>query len=289
MSAGAYGPMLDALRGLTWPARLVPRSVTAGTHPSRLRGATAEFTEYRAYRQGDDPRRIDWKLLARTDRAFLRITQERATHATLFVLDASASMDFPDGPISKWQHACQLVVGLASVALAAGDPVGWLVAGVPHLGRAPRARRDTLADLIRTLDRVTPDVDAPLAPLLAGSVRASRIVIVSDLLGDGDAVRRAAGVQRARGTDISVLHVVAPEERNPPSAARLAEDPEQPTLRATLHDTTRVAYRSAFAAWRAEQARAWRALGATYREVSSDAPAARDIRAFIARRVEDAA
>ncbi|MCU0636152.1 MAG: DUF58 domain-containing protein, partial [Gemmatimonadaceae bacterium] len=215
MPAGTYGPLLDAVRGLAWPARRVARSVTAGTHPSRLRGATAEFTEYRAYRQGDDPRRIDWKLLARTDRAYLRITQERATHATLFVCDASASMAFPDGEGSKWRQACRLVVGLASVALAAGDPVGLLVAGAPRASRPPRARRDTLADCMRALHAVDPAHDAPLAPLLGTALRASRLVIVSDLLGDADALRIAAGVQQARGVDVNVLHVVAADEREP--------------------------------------------------------------------------
>src|SRR5947209_960068 len=83
--AGSYGELLDALRGVTWPARRTIRGPAAGTHPSRQRGVSPEFTEYRPYRQGDDPRRLDWKLLARTDRAFLRITNDRATLGTVLV------------------------------------------------------------------------------------------------------------------------------------------------------------------------------------------------------------
>src|SRR3990172_6521269 len=90
-----YGALLDALRGVTWPARRAALAGTAGSHRSRLHGLSAEFTEYRPYRQGDDPRRLDWKLLARTDRAYLRLTNDRATLGTLLVVDASASMAYP--------------------------------------------------------------------------------------------------------------------------------------------------------------------------------------------------
>ena len=62
-----------------------------------MRGISAEFTEYRPYRQGDDLGRIDWKLFARSDRAYIRLSNDRAIFPTMIVLDASASMDFPVG------------------------------------------------------------------------------------------------------------------------------------------------------------------------------------------------
>src|SRR5918912_411906 len=114
--------LLDALRGLTWPARGTVRGATAGTHRSRMRGLSPEFTEYRPFRQGDDARRLDWKLLARTDRAYLRITRDRATLGTVVIVDASASMAFPVETLAKWGQACRLAVGLLAVAHAAGDP-----------------------------------------------------------------------------------------------------------------------------------------------------------------------
>ena len=69
--------MLDALRGVRWPARRPVAAGLPGAHRSRQRGTSGEFTEYRLYRQGDDPRRLDWKLLARSDRAFVRLTDDR--------------------------------------------------------------------------------------------------------------------------------------------------------------------------------------------------------------------
>ena len=109
-----FAPLLDAVRGIRWPARKAVRGGIPGAHTSRLRGISAEFTEYRPYRQGDDPKRIDWKLFARSDRAYIRLSNDRAILPTMIVLDASASMAFPVATNAKWQLAGQLGVALGS-------------------------------------------------------------------------------------------------------------------------------------------------------------------------------
>ena len=83
----SYGGLLDAVRGVHWPARRAVVSAVAGTHHSKQRGTSAEFTEYRLYRQGDDPRRIDWRLLARSNRAYIRLATDRAILPTTIILD----------------------------------------------------------------------------------------------------------------------------------------------------------------------------------------------------------
>jgi len=79
----SYGALLDAVRGVHWQARRAVTGALAGTHHSKQRGTSAEFTEYRFYRQGDDPRRIDWRLLARSDRAYIRLATDRAANVSL--------------------------------------------------------------------------------------------------------------------------------------------------------------------------------------------------------------
>src|SRR4026207_1503125 len=123
-----YAGLLDSVRGIRWPARSAVRGGIPGAHTSRLRGISAEFTEYRPYRQGDDPRRIDWKLFARSDRAYIRLATDRAILPTMIVLDASASMAFPVATRGKWQGAREIAVALAAVVHADGDPVGVAVA-----------------------------------------------------------------------------------------------------------------------------------------------------------------
>lgn len=276
-----YGALLESLRGISWPARVPARGIASGTHVSRLRGATAEFTEYRAYRQGDDPRRLDWKLLARADRAFVRITHERATHPTLLVLDGSASMLGPDGS-RKWDRARELVVGLAAVALGTSDPAGVLVAGTPRAARPLRARAGTVADIARAIDDLTPTGAPQIAPLLKGIRTVSRLVLVTDLLGDEPALRQIAGELVVRGADVTVAHVIARGELEPPPDAVLAVDPESPEQRGTLSRETRVEYVRAFETWRRETARAWRAIGARLVEVVDDEPIERAIRRVVA-------
>src|SRR5258707_9673003 len=128
MTAGPYGSLLDAVRGVRWPAARRVGGATLGAHPSKLRGNSSEFSEFRPYRQGDDPRRLDWRLLARSDRAYIRLATDRAVLPTTIVVDASASMAFPAGDDSKWRYASALAVGLAAVAHGDGDPVGVAVA-----------------------------------------------------------------------------------------------------------------------------------------------------------------
>jgi uncharacterized protein (DUF58 family) len=278
VSGVAVGSLLDALRGVRWPARTRTPSSTAGVHLSSLKGTTAEFTEYRAYRQGDDPRRIDWKLLARSDRAYVRITDERAVHPTLIVLDASRSMAFPDGDASKWTQACRLAIGLASVALATSDPVGLLVAGVPSASQPLRARRDTLSAIIGALRGVTPIASASLTQAVMRAPDVARVVIITDCLDDRDVLLRVVGGRVVRGRDVMLLHIVAPDEVIPPSEARLAEDPEDAHLRAPLVRATRERYIEQFAQWRADTAQRMRQTGAVYHEVRTDEAAAPVVR-----------
>ena len=277
--AGSYGELLDALRGVTWPARRTIRGPAAGTHRSRQRGVSPEFTEYRPYRQGDDPRRLDWKLLARTDRAFLRITNDRATLGTTLLLDASASMAFPLATQGKWEQACRLAIGLAAVAHGAGDPVGVVVPadrGVAAL--PPRTRRGVIAEAARLLETIAPAGSASLVPALTLVKPAQRVVLISDFLGEDDALLRAARERITAGADVLAIHIVAREELDPPTAAIIAVDPENAELERSLVSETREGYLAAFAAWRSELARAWREAGAAFFEVPADEAADHAVR-----------
>ena len=277
MTTGPYGPLLDAVRGIRWPAARRVGGATLGAHPSKLRGNSSEFSEFRPYRQGDDPRRVDWRLLARSDRAYVRLTTDRATLRTAIVVDASASMGFPGGATDKLARAREVAVGLAAVSHAEGDPVGMSVTGARGASLAPRARRSVIIEMIRALDATSPEGDAPLAPLLAAA-RASRVVVITDLLGDADALLAAARLHLAAGGEVLVVHLVAPEELEPPADAELAVDPEAPAVRRMLTGDARAAYRRAFAAWLDAVASDFRAAGVRYVRAETSEPAAHLVR-----------
>jgi uncharacterized protein (DUF58 family) len=277
--AAAYGELLDALRGVTWPARRPARGSTSGTHRSRLRGVSPEFTEYRPYRQGDDPRRLDWRLLARTDRAYLRITSDRATLSTLILVDASASMAFPEKSLGKWEHARRLAIGLASVAHASGDPVAVGVATVHGTVRTEaRTRRGVVRDCARVLDAAAPGGRAELGEGLRHAQPTRRLALISDFLGDVDAMLKPARALLGEGGEVVAIHVVAREELSPSSDAILATDPERDDIRRALTPDTVDAYGREFAEWRDWLAREWRAAGAQYEMTVTDEAPERVIR-----------
>jgi uncharacterized protein (DUF58 family) len=272
MPTGPYGALLDAVRGVRWPAARRVMGATLGAHPSQLRGNSSEFSEFRPYRQGDDPRRVDWRLLARSDRAYVRLTTDRATFRTSMIVDASVSMAFPLPELGKWRLARELAVGLAAVAHAEADPVGLAIAGAGQTVLAPRARRSVLLEMMRALDATVPAGSTALAPFVS-SARASRLVVITDLLGDFDDLLGAARLRVASRSEVIIVHIVAEEELDPPGDALLAVDPETPTMRRILDGDLRVAYRESFMRWLDDSATALRAAGVRYVRATTNEPA----------------
>ncbi len=268
--AGEYGTLLDAVRGVRWPARRTVPGVIHGSHHSRLRGISPEFTEYRPYRQGDDPRRIDWKLLGRTDRASIRLSDDRAVLPTQLVVDASASMAFPARSAGKWAHARSLAVALSAIAQGQFDPVGLVVASVRLEVLPPRARRGVVAEIAGVLDRTEVGGSPALAAALAHTRRAHRVAIVSDFLSEEDSTMRIARELSAGGIELHAVHIVAKEELDPSADPMLVFDPENEHMVRPLAEQTRAAYLRAFAAWREQLANAWHAAGAFYTMVRTD-------------------
>jgi uncharacterized protein (DUF58 family) len=207
----------------------------------------------------------------------VRLTTDRATLRTVIVVDASASMAFPLPGLAKWVRAREVAIGLAAVAHAEGDPVGLTIAGLSPYALMPKARRSTIVEMIRALDATEPAGSTPLAPLL-GAARAPRIAVVSDMLGDAEALLGAARLRVAAGGEVTIVHLVAPEELDPPGDALLAVDPEEPAMRRTLDDDTRGQYRRAFAAWLEETGGAFRAAGVRYLRAETSEPAAHLVR-----------
>jgi uncharacterized protein (DUF58 family) len=279
MSSGvaSYGALLDAVRGVRWPTRRRATGATIGAHRSRLRGSSSEFSEFRPYRQGDDPRRVDWRLLARSDRAYVRLTTDRATMRTEILLDASGSMAFPPVTLERWLRAREVAIGLAAVAHAESDPVGLAIAGETPVRIPPRARRSVIAEMIRSVESAWPAGSAMLAPLVASS-RASRLAVLTDLLGDSDALLAAARLFIAAGGEVVLLHLLTREELDPPAEARLAVDPEEPAVRRSLDGDGRRAYVAALERWLEQMQQEFRLAGVHYVRAMADESADRIVR-----------
>ncbi len=138
--------------------RYVLAGLGHGIHAGRERGAGVEFSEYRAYAPGDEWRRVDWKLLARADRYFVR-EAERDSHVAVWLwLDASASMAEPSRSVAglnKLQYARAVLACIAAIAQRQGDAFGLIVCGGERVtftpaSRGPRQMQRILAQLSRT-------------------------------------------------------------------------------------------------------------------------------------------
>jgi uncharacterized protein (DUF58 family) len=285
MAVGPYGALLEAVRGVRWPARRPVSGGAPGAHLARTRGVASEFAEYRPYRQGDDPRRLDWKLLARSDRAFVRLAPDHAVLPTLIAVDGSASMAFPVADPAarsgKWGCARQMAVACAAVAHASADPVGLCVVTAGGVTRLPpRTRRGVVAEFARTLDALTPGGSDSLSVAFVGAP--SRVMLITDCLGDLGGLQRAARAHVTAGFEVHVIHVVSRAELEPGRGAVLAVDPEDATISRPLTDGSRADYRAAFDAWRGDVARSWRDDGVSYHEVTDDEPADIAVRRIVA-------
>ncbi len=254
----------------------------AGAHPSQQRGLGAEFTEFRPYRQGDDPRRLDWKLLARTDKAFQRISTERATILTMIVVDASASMAFPANSLDKWMHARQLTLGLAAVAHQSGDPVGILVAGARIDRVAPRTRRGVVAEVARALGAVEPDGGKLLSEAIHFARAARRIVVISDFLEETEEIDRRLRELVVEGHEVHAIHIVAREELEQNRSGFLAVDPEDARIKRPITDQSWTRYREAFDGWRQSFAAQLHVAGVAYFEVVTNEEPAHAVRRIAA-------
>jgi uncharacterized protein (DUF58 family) len=289
MAVGPYGALLEAVRGVRWPARRPVSSGSLGVHLARTRGIASEFAEYRPYRQGDDPRRLDWKLLARSDRAFTRLAPNHSVMSTVIAVDASASMAYPERQstedhvpeFGKWNASKRIAVACAAIAHAAGDPVGLAIAGASGLTRLPpRTRRGIVAEIARALDATVPGGSTPLEAALATTVR--RVLLITDCLGDARALLAAARSHVAAGGEVVVAHVVARDELDGPAGIILAMDPEDANLKRALTDASRAGYKAAFDTWRLELSHRWRDAGVAYCEVHDDEPADVVVRRVVA-------
>jgi uncharacterized protein (DUF58 family) len=265
-SYNKFAALLDAVRGIRWPARSAVRGGIPGAHTSRLRGISAEFTEYRPYRQGDDPRRIDWKLFARSDRAYIRLSNDRAILPTMIVLDASASMAFPVATNAKWDLAAQLGVGLGSVARNSGDPVGMVIARENEpLVLAPRMRSSVTHEIIRAVSQTEPAGSAPLSAAVSLAAQTGgRLVIVTDFLGDAEELLSVAGRWVVAGREVHAIHIVAREEVDPSHESVMVTDPEADDIRRPMVGEARDRYIERFAAWRDELSHQWSDAGVSY-------------------------
>ena len=205
------------LKNLELRARLIVEGFMAGLHRSPYHGFSVEFTDYREYSPGDDLRHLDWKLLARRDRRYIKRFEDETNLRCHLLVDLSRSMSFGSDGIEKSEYAKTLAASLAYFLFKQRDAVG-LITFDEAIDQVlpPRFRpghfRQLLAGLERSTGGSATDINRPLEQVAATVRKRGLIVLISDLLVPVDSVTQPLSYLRAIGHDVVVMRVLDPGE-----------------------------------------------------------------------------
>jgi uncharacterized protein (DUF58 family) len=213
-------PDLDALmriKSLELRARVVVHGLLSGLHRSPYHGFSVEFTEYRQYSPGDDPRRVDWRVFARSDRYFVKRFEDETNLRCYLVVDQSRSMSYGSLSYTKANYAVTLGATLAYFLASQRDAVGLVTFAdqvaeyLPARYRPGHLRRLLLA-LDRPLSGRATDLTAPLRYVADLVAKRGLVVLISDLLAPIQLLEQHLGYLRSRGHEVVVFQVLDPAE-----------------------------------------------------------------------------
>ena len=210
---------LMAIKNLELRAKVVVEGFWNGLHRSPFHGFSVEFSEYRQYTPGDDPRYLDWKLFARSDRFYIKKFEDETNLRCHLLVDQSKSMEFGSLGYSKFDYTNTLAATLGYFLYQQGDAVGMLSFSdeihdyLPARNRTGHLRRIMLS-LEKPPQGKSTDLDTPLQRILDLVRKRGLVVIISDLLAPIEALEERLTSIRACGHEVQVFQVLDPAERN---------------------------------------------------------------------------
>lgn len=210
---------LMSIRNLELRARVVVEGFWTGIHRSPFHGFSAEFTEYRQYTAGDDPRYLDWRVFARSDRYFIKKFEDETNLRCYLLADTSKSMTYSSTGYSKREYAATLAATLAYFLYLQGDAVGLLTFDEQTRDYLPaRHRTGHLRNLMLALDKPSAGqgttVGAPFKRLAEIVRKRSLVVAISDFLAPLDRFTSDLTTLAACGHELVVFQVMDPAELN---------------------------------------------------------------------------
>ncbi len=281
---------LARIDNLELVARTVVDGFMSGLHRSPHLGLSLDFADQRPYMPGDDIRRIDWRLYARTDRYYVKQYEADTNANFLVALDASASMGYAGAGagVSKLDYARCLAATLVWFASRQHDRVGLSAFADELIEQVPPGARNVDA-VLHALDRLRPARSGRLGPALArladGVRRRGIVAVISDLYEPPEAVVEAVAPLRGRGGDVIVFHVLDPAEIDFPFQDELTlEDLESGARMPLLPERARARYRERIQAHVAELARRLGDERIDYTLMRTDVPLDQALFALLAAR-----
>ena len=272
---------VSKLGGLEVITAGVVEGFLSGLHCSPRRGFSVEFAEHRMYQPGDELRYVDWKILGRNDRLYVKQFEEETNLRAMVVCDASRSMAWTGNPetvLPKLAYAQRLIAALSLILLRQRDATGLITFDDDVRSvLPPRARLSHWRQLLAMLGDLEAGQGTAAEPALRRVVHQLRrrglVVFVSDLLLDRDLALKALRFLRHRGHQVLVLHIMDPGEVTlaGPAEARF-EDPESRAAVVLRPRDWAGAYRETVRAVVEDWRLACRRHGIAYHRVTTDTP-----------------
>jgi uncharacterized protein (DUF58 family) len=290
MTSSLSPALVAAVDDLEVVARLIVEGMRSGQHRSPFHGFSNEFSQYRAYRPGDDLKYLDWKMLARSDRLYTRQFRETTNMSAMICLDSSGSMAYPDTGLSKFRYASMMAAALAHLIVMQGDAVGLMSMQAGRLVYLPaRGGRSHLRTVLAQIDKLEPGRQwAPtlVIPRAADLLRRRGLVcVISDFYDAPEDSRVELRRVNRRGHDVALLQVVSKQEVELPFSGDLDFEDLETGVHVLLDPRrSRAAYRSAMAAfvegWRSGAKRD----GFDYALMTTDEAPSEALRGYLLRR-----
>jgi uncharacterized protein (DUF58 family) len=221
---------LMRIKSLQLRAKIIVQGFLSGLHRSPHHGFSVEFSEYRQYSPGDDPRYLDWRLFARTDRYYIKRFEEETNLRCHLLVDLSRSMGFGSLAYTKVDYARTAAATLAYFLAMQRDAVGLVTFDERIADYLPaRYRPGHLHRLMVCLERAvagaSTDLASPLEQIAATVRKRGMLVVMSDLLAETDALSANLALLRSQGHEIVLLRVLDPAEVdfNFPNAATFVD------------------------------------------------------------------
>jgi len=240
--------VLARINNLELLARTVVDGFINGLHRSPYLGLSLDFAEHRGYMPGDDIRRIDWRLFARTDRFYVKQFEADSNANFSVLFDVSRSMSFGSQGVTKLDYGRYLAASLTYFSHKQRDRVGLITFDDDIVDHVPPSAKH-LDVVLHTLDRMVPgrpgSLDAPLLKITEHLRRRGILVVVSDFYEEPDIILEAVKRLRYRGHDVVVFHILDPAEIEfPYDAASSFRDLESGEQLPVVPDSIRVQYRA---------------------------------------------
>ena len=212
---------LQKIANLQVLARLVVEGVCSGLHTSPHKGFSVEFREHRQYVQGDEIRRLDWKVYGKTDRLYIKEYEEETNLRATLLVDVSGSMGYAGAGISKARYATQLAACLSYLLLRQADSVGLVTFDKKVRDYIPpRSRPSHLRVVLEALEKTKPGGETELAKVFHQLVpkihRRGLLIILSDCFGDVPELMKALAHFRHAHHEIIIFQIWDPDELNFP-------------------------------------------------------------------------